>query len=90
MFLSCHLSEDKQSADIWLLDSGCSNHMTGNKNLLSSLDASITSEITLGDCTSIEAEGKGIVPILIKQNKKKYIPDVYYVPRLKQNLLSVG
>ena len=32
MFLSCHLSEDKQSEDIWLLDSRCSNHTTGNKH----------------------------------------------------------
>ena len=90
MFLSCHLSEDKQSEDLWLLDSGCSNHMTSNKRLLSSLDASITSEITLGDRTSIKAEGKGIVPILTKQNQNKYIPDVYYVSQLKHNLLSVG
>ena len=64
--------------------------MTGNKNLLSSLDASIASEIMLGDHTSIKAEGKGIVPILTKQNQNKYIPDVYYVPQLKHNLISVG
>ena len=90
MFLSCHLLEDKHSEDIWLLESGCSNHMTGNKNLLSSLDASITSEIMLGDRTSIKAEGKGIVPILTKQNQNKYISYVYYVPQLKHNLISVG
>ena len=57
--------------------------MTCNKRILSSLDASITLEITLGDRTSIKAEGKGIVPILTKQNQNKYIPDVYYVHQLK-------
>jgi len=64
--------------------------MTGNKNLLSYLDASITSEITLGDCFCINAKGKGIVLILTKQNQQKYIPNVYYVPNLKHNLISVG
>ena len=44
----------------------------------------------LGDCTSIKDEGKGTIPILTKKNQNKYIPDVYYVPQLKHNLLSVG
>lgn len=43
MFPSWHLSEDNHSEDVWLPDSGCNNHMTGNKNLFSYLDVSITS-----------------------------------------------
>jgi hypothetical protein len=48
MFLSCHTTE-QQPKDLWLLDSGCSNHMTGNRELLSSIDSSISSDITLGN-----------------------------------------
>jgi hypothetical protein len=33
MFLSCHKTE-QQPKDLWLLDSGCNNHMSGNKELL--------------------------------------------------------
>ncbi len=29
--------------DVWFLDSGCGNHMTGNKDLFSSIDTSIQS-----------------------------------------------
>lgn len=43
MFLLCHLSQGTHNKDLWLLDIGCSNHMIGNKKLLSYLDASITS-----------------------------------------------
>ena len=47
----------KKVHDIWYLDSGCNNHMTGNLNLFSSLDNSIQTDVTLG---------KGIVGILTK------------------------
>ena len=34
--------------------------------------------------------GKGRVNILTKKGEKKYISDVYFVPGLKHNLMSVG
>ena len=50
MFLTCNITQES-SKYIWFLDSACSNHMTGNKELLSSLDTSIQSEVKLGnDC----------------------------------------
>ena len=58
--------------------------------MFSYLDASITSWITLGDHSCIEAEGKGPVFVLTKHNEHKYIPNFYYVPHLKNNLISVG
>jgi hypothetical protein len=33
LFLSCQLTEQIHNKDVWLLDSGCSNHMTGNHDL---------------------------------------------------------
>jgi hypothetical protein len=89
MFLSCHKTEE-QPKDLWLLDSGCSNHLTGNKDLLSCIDSSLSSNITLGNDSLVKVQGKGIVHILTKQNVKKDINNVYHVPNLKHNLLSVG
>jgi hypothetical protein len=89
MFLSCHKTEE-QPRDLWLLESGCNNHMTGNKELLSCIDSSISSDITLGNDSLVKIQGKGIVPILTKQNVKKDINNVYHGPDLKHNLLSVG
>jgi hypothetical protein len=65
MFLSCHKTE-QQPKDLWLLDSGCKNHMTGNKDLLSCIDSSISSDITLGNDYLVKVQGKGTVPILTK------------------------
>ena len=74
----------------WLLDSGCSNHMTCNKSLFSSLDSSIVTNIKLGDDFLVLAKGKGSVPIFTKQNEKKFIHEVFYVPHLNVNLISIG
>jgi hypothetical protein len=64
--------------------------MTGNKDLLSCIDSSISSNITLGNDSLVKVQGKGTVPILTKQNVKKDINNVYHVLDLKHNLLSVG
>jgi hypothetical protein len=64
--------------------------MTGNKDLLSCIDSSLSSDITLGNDSLVKFQGKGIVPILTKQNVKKDINNVYHVPYLKHNLLNVG
>jgi hypothetical protein len=64
--------------------------MTGNKDLLSCIDSSLSSDITLGNDYLVKFQGKGTVPILTKQNVKKDINNVYHVPDLKHNLISVG
>jgi hypothetical protein len=73
-----------------MLNNACNNHMTGNKDSLSCIDPSISSDITLGNDSLVKVQGKGTVPILSKQNVKKYINNVYHVPYLTHNLLSVG
>ena len=79
-----------KSSDLLLLDSGCSNHMTGNNSLFSSLDSSVVTKVKLGDDFLVPVKGKGIVPILTKQNAKKLIHDVFYVLHLNVNLISIG
>jgi hypothetical protein len=64
--------------------------MTGNKELFSCIDSSLSSDITLGDDSLVKVQDKGTLPIFTKQDVKKYIHDVYHVPDLKHNLLSVG
>jgi hypothetical protein len=64
--------------------------MTGNKYLLSYIDSSISSDITLGDDSLVKVQGKRTVPILTKQDVKKDRNGVYHVLDLKHNLLSGG
>jgi hypothetical protein len=55
MFLSCHKNEEHHK-DLWLLESGCNNHMTGNKDLLSCIDSSMSSDITLGNDSLVKVQ----------------------------------
>lgn len=89
MFLA-YLTMHEASASVWLLDSGCSNDMTCNKDLVANVDQSVKTEVKLGTDKTVEVDGKGVVNILTKQEELKIISEVYYVPNLKHNLLSVG
>jgi hypothetical protein len=89
VFLTCNVTQESAN-DILFLDSGCSNHMTSNKDLFSSIDTSIQSEVKLGNDCKVTVNGKGVVPIYTKNNHRRNIDDVYFVPGLKCNLISVG
>eukprot|EP00253_Pinus_taeda_P005324 PITA_05324 len=89
LLLAYNIAETK-SDDIWFLDYGCSNHMTGNIALFSELDQSVKSQVMLGTDSKVCVMGKGEVNILTKKGEKKTMDDVYYVPRMKCNLLSIG
>ena len=43
-----------------------------------------------GDTSKISVKGKGKILIRTKNGTNKYISDVYYVPALKNNLISLG
>ena len=89
LFYSC-MNIKEESQDIWYVDSGCSNHMTGNKDAFVSLENGHISQVKLGDGKFQKIEGKGVISVKTKQGNSKFIHDVYYVPGLTENLLSVG
>uniref|UniRef100_A0A251T6N3 Putative zinc finger, CCHC-type n=1 Tax=Helianthus annuus TaxID=4232 RepID=A0A251T6N3_HELAN len=88
MFMILNM-EETDNNDHWYLDSGCSNHMTGNRNLFTSLDESIRKEVRTGDVKKLEVLGSGEIKIAI-QGQNKRVKDVFYVKGLRHNLLSVG
>ncbi|KAL3500670.1 hypothetical protein ACH5RR_039763 [Cinchona calisaya] len=50
-------------SDIWFLDSGYSNHITGIKSLFKELDESHKLKLRVGDGKQMQVEGKGTVAI---------------------------
>jgi len=84
------MNAHQESHDIWYVDSGCSNHMTGNYESFITLDENIKSQITFGDGRKQNIQGKSVIVVKAKDNSTRKIYDVFYVLGLTQNLLSVG
>ena len=71
----------------WLIDSGCSRHMTGNSKWFSSLTPATSKEyITFGD----NSKGKIVSHGSIRLNESFVLKDVAFVTNLHFNLLSVS
>ena len=78
-----------ESCERWLIGSGCTNHVTYNKKLFTQLGEASSSKVRMGDGKHIAVKGKGTIAISTCSGKK-FISDVLFVPKIDQNLLSVG
>jgi hypothetical protein len=71
----------------WLMDSGCSRHMTGNKKWFSNLTPLSHKEyVTFGD----DKKSKVLGIRVIKVNNHFTLKDVTFVDKLRYNLLSIS
>ena len=75
---------------IWYLDNGASNHMTGNRSYFRSIDETITGKVRFGDDSRIDIKGKGSVLFVSQDGRRKILADVYFIPELKSNIISLG
>ncbi|XP_016755183.1 kinesin-like protein KIN-7M, chloroplastic [Gossypium hirsutum] len=75
--------------DGWLVDSGCSNHMTYDEKLFKDLDRSLKSKVRIGNGEYLEVNERGTV-VIESCAGTKLISDVLFVPEIDQNLLSVS
>jgi hypothetical protein len=75
---------------IWYLDTGASNHMIDGKAQFSELNLSVEGTVRFGDGRTVEIEGRGTVLFELKDSGHKVLTDVYYIPRLKSNTISLG
>lgn len=90
LLLMTHVEDVRaRKGEAWFLDSGCSNHMSGDKELFTSLNENFKHSVKLGNNSRMEVAGKGNIKLLLN-GMMSTITEVYYVPELKNNLLSVG
>lgn len=89
MLLMAQFDSEGKSGKVWFLDSGCSNHMCGNKEWFFGLDESFRFSVRLGDNSTMMVMGKGNIKLRI-DGLIQVITEVFYIPNLKNNLLSIG
>lgn len=84
---SSALTTGSQTNGSWIVDSGASDHMTGNSSLFSSLlPCKTLLHVKIADGTMAKVSGIGTVKISSNLN----LLNVLYVPSLSCNLLSIS
>nr|GMC80153.1 Retrovirus-related Pol polyprotein from transposon RE1 [Ipomoea batatas] len=51
------------SSNVWLIDSGCTNHMSFDESLFKEIDKTVISKVKIGNGHYIEVKGKGTIAI---------------------------
>ncbi|BBN69056.1 transposable element gene, partial [Prunus dulcis] len=85
-YANCSTTEIKTNE--WYIDSGCSNHMIGNLELLVDVRTNVAGRVQMPTGALVSVAGIG--SLSIDTAKAGNIREVMYLPGLKENLLSVG
>jgi len=75
---------------VWYLDTRASNHMCGDDSFFSELTQMEVGVVSCGDDSRMVIKGRGTIRHMQKDGRVGEIRDVYYVPELKSNILSIG
>ncbi|KAB5556912.1 hypothetical protein DKX38_007821 [Salix brachista] len=91
------LHEDKMVPKIkgtrekaWYLDTGASNHMTECIEKFAEIDMTITGSVKFGDGSTVKIQGRGSVLLEDFTGEHRILTNVYYIPMLKSNIISLG
>ncbi|XP_016648293.1 PREDICTED: uncharacterized protein LOC107880714 [Prunus mume] len=89
LFFASSAILEKSANEEWYVDSGCNNHMTGNKKLQIDINTNVAGKVQMPTGELVSIIGMGTL-VLNTSIGTKYIREVMYLPGLKENLLSVG
>lgn len=81
---------ESDSMDVLYLDNGGRNHMSGNRAFFVDLNDTVTGKVRFGDDSRIDIMGKGSIKFIAKTGEKKVLRNVYYIPALWSNIISLG
>ncbi|XP_047331212.1 uncharacterized protein LOC124934744 [Impatiens glandulifera] len=76
--------------NVWYLDTGASSHITGDKKMFTMLDKTVKGKVRFIDNYVVNICEKGMVMIECVIGDHHIIFDVFYIPSLNSNLLSLG
>lgn len=92
--VSPKLSQDNGGTEfvsnLWYLDNGASNHMTGQRSKFRDLKEKITGKVRFGDGSVVHIKGRGSIAVKCKSGDERLLNEVYYIPSLRSNIISLG
>ena len=83
-------ASDEDKLDGWYLDSGATHHMSGRCEIFSELDTTIRGTVKFGDASRVEIQGVGSVVFQAKNGEHRVLHGVYFIPALRNSIMSLG
>ena len=80
----------QDTKDDWVLDSGCSFHITPQRNVLFDFKKVNGGKVLMANNTQCDVEGIGKIKIVNSDGKEVVLTDVRYMPKMSRNLISYG
>jgi hypothetical protein len=74
----------------WVLDTGATNHMIDSHHFFSKLKTQVCGQVMFSDGSVTKIEGRGTIILACKNGEHRALTGVYYIPRLKTSILSIG
>lgn len=81
---------EKGAGTAWVLDSGCTYHMTPNKTWFESFKTEEGGRVLLGNSKACKVLGQGTMRLKVYNGQEFLLTRVGYVPELKKSLISLG
>ena len=81
------IMQDKEN--MWYLDNKANNHICQDKDKFMELDEAIRGNVTFADHSNVVIKEKYIVLIKLKDGSHQFISDIYYILRVRSNILSL-
>jgi hypothetical protein len=64
--------------------------MYGYKHMFIKIEEIVEGHVSFGDASKVKVKGKDKIFIQCKDGNERFISNVYYVPDMKNNILSLG
>ncbi|KAG8485343.1 hypothetical protein CXB51_021504 [Gossypium anomalum] len=81
---------DSKVSEEWILDSGCTFHMSPNRDWFTTYETVSEGVVLMGNNVSCKIAGVGTIKVKMFDGVVRTLSDVRYVPELKRNLISLS
>lgn len=78
------------NSNLWYLDNGASNHMRGQLSKFRDFDKDVNVKVRFGDGSTVLIKRRGTIVLKCKNGEERLLKDVYYIPKLCNNIISLG
>ncbi|XP_073362618.1 uncharacterized protein [Aegilops tauschii subsp. strangulata] len=75
---------------LWYFDTGATSHMTGEKSMFAKLDEGVHGTVKFGDGSHVAIRARGSIVFKCQSGEQRALTEVYYIPSLRSNIISVG